>query len=250
MNLLRFMFALVLCAFAFVGMGCKDAPGKPKAGAETVNPDQVLEFSTLYGQNCAACHGDQGKNGAAISLANPVYLSIAPAAEIQHVIAAGVPGTMMPGFGKAAGGMLTERQISILAQGMVSSWGKLAELAGQTPPPYASSARGDAARGNSAYMTYCSSCHGVEGSGASAGLRTAQRNAGSLVDPAYLALISDQGLRSIIIAGQPGQGMPDWRGHSNGSQAHALSDQEVTDIVTWLATHRVTAPGQPYQQSH
>jgi mono/diheme cytochrome c family protein len=253
MNLRPFIFAVMVlfmaAALALVSTGCNDAPGKPKVASEVANPDQVLDFATLYGQNCAACHGDHGKNGAALSLANPVYLSIASAADIHNVISIGVSGTMMPGFGKSTGGMLTDRQISILAQGMLSSWSNAAELEGQTPPPYTSIAQGDAGRGNSAYMTYCSSCHGAEGAGTSASKHAAQRNAGSLVDPAYLALITDQGLRSIIIAGQPGQGMPDWRGHSNGSQAHALSDQEVTDIVAWLATHRVASPGQPYQQS-
>jgi len=244
-----FLVTLMTAALTLAVTGCNDAPGKPKVASEVANPDQVLDFATLYGQNCAACHGDHGKNGAALSLANPVYLSIASAADMQRVIAAGVPGTMMPGFSKAAGGMLTDRQISILAQGMLSSWSNAAELAGQTPPPYKSSLQGDAAHGNSAYALYCSSCHSVDEASSSVGIREARAKAGSLIDPAYLALISDQGLRSAIIAGQPGQGMPDWRGHKNGSQAHALSDQEVTDIVAWLAAHRATAPGQPYQQS-
>ena len=34
-------------------------------------------FRTLYKANCAACHGENGRDGAAISLANPVYLAIA-----------------------------------------------------------------------------------------------------------------------------------------------------------------------------
>ena len=74
------------------------------------------------------------------------------------------------------------------------------------------------------------------------------KNPGPLVEPEYLALISDQGLRSIIIAGKPEQGMPDWRSAMQGEGAHPLSDREISDIVAWLATHRVTAPGQPYQQ--
>jgi cytochrome c oxidase cbb3-type subunit 3/ubiquinol-cytochrome c reductase cytochrome c subunit len=73
-------------------------------------------------------------------------------------------------------------------------------------------------------------------------------HAGSLVDPAFLALISDQGLRSIIIAGQPEQGMPDWRSDVTGPQAHAMTDPEIADIVAWLAAHRVATPGQPYKQ--
>jgi cytochrome c oxidase cbb3-type subunit 3/ubiquinol-cytochrome c reductase cytochrome c subunit len=63
-----------------------------------------------------------------------------------------------------------------------------------------------------------------------------------IVDPVYLALVSDQYLRSVTIAGRPDQGMPDWRGDS----AQPLTDREVTDIVTWLASKRIANPGQPY----
>lgn len=71
-------------------------------------------------------------------------------------------------------------------------------------------------------------------------------NTGSLVDPSYLALISDQSLRSTTIAGDPEQGMPDWRHDLSEAGARALTDQEITDIVAWLASHRTSAPGQPY----
>jgi len=73
---------------------------------------------------------------------------------------------------------------------------------------------------------------------------------GPLVDPAYLALISDQGLRSIVISGQPEQGMPDWRHHSAGPVAHSMSEQEITDVIAWLTSHRIATPGQPYQTQH
>ena len=38
-------------------------------------------------------------------------------------------------------------------------------------------------------------------------------------------------------------GAPDWRTNVPGKP---LSDQEVTDVVTWLASRRVQNPGQPY----
>ncbi len=71
---------------------------------------------------------------------------------------------------------------------------------------------------------------------------------GSIIDPAYLALVSDQGLRSTIIAGQPEQGMPDWRSDLTGTGARAMTDQEVTDTVAWMTSHRIATPGQPYHQ--
>jgi cytochrome c oxidase cbb3-type subunit 3/ubiquinol-cytochrome c reductase cytochrome c subunit len=203
----------------------------------------VLDFPTLYGQNCAGCHGANGRNGAAISLANPVYLAIAGPANIAKITAAGVPGTLMPAFSKDAGGFLTDRQVRIIAQGMVSAWGNPAALGGQMSPPYASTSTGNSANGQKAFATFCASCHGPDATGTSAG----KRQIGSLVDPAYLALISDQDLRSIILAGAPGQGMPDWRSDATGPGARPLTGQEITDIVAWMGSFRIQTPGQPYK---
>jgi mono/diheme cytochrome c family protein len=223
--------------------GCKGAPGSP--GPQAQRPSQELGFSELYQQNCAACHGASGKDGAAISLANPVYLAIAGAGNIRQITANGVPHSLMPAFAKSQGGMLTDQQISVLAQGMETAWGNSQALGGQAPPSYASSAVGAPAQGQKAFATFCGSCHGADGTGAAQG---SQPN-GSLVDPAYLALISNQGLRSVILAGMPSQGMPDWRSDAKGAGARPMTEQEVDDIVAWLASHRTDTPGQPYGHS-
>jgi mono/diheme cytochrome c family protein len=233
---------LLACAVALAAAGCKTAPGKPGPEPETPRPEQVLDFAKLYGQNCAGCHGQSGKNGAAISLANPVYLAVAGAANIQRVTAAGVPGTAMPPFGKTAGGMLTDQQIAILAEGMEHTWGNPAALAGQTPPTYVSNAPGNPTQGQKTFAAFCSRCHGADATGGAAGNSVVT---GSLVDPSYLALISDQGLRSIILAGHTEQGSHDWRSYQ---PQHPMTDQEVTDTVAWLASHRIATPGQVYQQ--
>lgn len=236
--------ALLTCALTLAASGCSDAPGRPKLASEAERPDRVLDFETLYRQNCAACHGDKGKNGAAISLMNPVYIATAGVANISRITAAGVAGTMMPPFSSKFGGMLTDRQIKTLAEGIEETWGRPAVVAGQTIPRYASSAPGDADAGQRVFGISCARCHGVDGSG----LATDKAHVGSLIDPAYLALISDQGLRSIIIAGEPEQGMPGWRSDLIGAETRPLTDKEVTDVVAWLVSHRTTTPGQPYQQ--
>ena len=240
MNLRLARISVIACAVALMCAGCKNAPGKPESEAK--RPSQVLRFPVLYRENCAACHGDNGKDGAAISLANPVYLAVADVNTIQKITAKGVPGTLMPGFAKSQGGMLTDQQIAVIARGMEMTWGNANALGGQTPPAYASSSVGDPVQGQKAFTTFCASCHGVDGTGAARG----KRHSGSLVDPAYLALISDQGLRSLILAGQPQEGMPDWRADMTGPGSRAMTGQEVTDIVAWLASHRIAAPGQPY----
>jgi mono/diheme cytochrome c family protein len=221
------------------------APGKPKlVQAATIRPDQVMDFRTLYKQNCAGCHGENGQNGAAISLANPVYLATAGFDNIQRLTANGLPGTLSPAFAQKAGGLLTDAQVAVLAHGMIAEWGKSSTLTGVTMLPYASSTQGDVAQGQIAFNTFCASCHGANGVAPTD--KTGRSN--SLIDPAYLALVSNQGLRSIIIAGAPEMGMPDWRGDLPGPESRAMTDKEVTDIVAWMASFRTPAPGQPYSQ--
>jgi len=230
-----------LGALSLATLGCGRIPGRPGPGPEVVRPEQVVDFSTLYRENCAACHGVSGKDGAALALNNPVYVAIAGEDNIRRVIAGGVDGKLMPAFAKSAGGMLTDQQVAILAHGIVQTWGSPGVLNGQTPPPYAATEAGDAARGQQAFTASCAKCHGVAGEGSQNG----KSKQGSIVDSAYLALISDQGLRSIILAGLPDRHMPDWRG---GTEHPTLTGQQITDIVAWLASHRTPNPGQPYAE--
>ncbi len=74
-----------------------------------------------------------------------------------------------------------------------------------------------------------------------------EHKVGSITDGSYLALISDQALRAIIIAGRPDLGHPDWR---NALPGHPMSDQDVTDVVAWMASQRQQTPGQPYPSQH
>ena len=94
---------------AIVLSGCGVPHGQPRSGSEVLAPNEVLEFGPLFSENCAACHGAEGKGGAAIALANPVYLAIADDASIRKVIAQGVPGTAMPAFAQSAGGIITSK---------------------------------------------------------------------------------------------------------------------------------------------
>jgi mono/diheme cytochrome c family protein len=231
--------ALALAAM-LVSVGCDRIPGRPGPGPEVPRPDQVLDFSTLYKSNCAACHGENGKNGAAISLANPAYLAVVGGENLREITGRGVSGKLMPPFSKSAGGMLTDQQINVLADGMMQRWSKPDLFAELKVPQYKATMPGDAVRGQQGYGAFCARCHGVAGEGAAGDTKNGK--IGSIVDGSYLALISDQGLRSIVIAGRPDEGMPDWRSDA----AEPMTDQQITDIVAWLASKRVANPGQPY----
>jgi mono/diheme cytochrome c family protein len=228
-----------LCTIAALSLvvlsACSSPPGRPTRDSEDPAPSEISDFKTLYTENCAACHGTDGQGGAAVALSDPVYLAIVDEPSMRKVIANGVHGTSMPAFAQSAGGMLTDKQIGVITSGIRSRWSRPGILDGANPPSYAAKSSGDVQRGEASYGTYCSSCHGPQGHGGPKG--------SAITNDSFLALMSDQGLRTIVIAGRPELGAPDWRGNVPGKP---MSDQEITDVVAWLASHRVQSPGQPY----
>jgi cytochrome c oxidase cbb3-type subunit 3 len=218
--------------------GCKSPHGQPREGSETVAPSQILDFATLYAENCSGCHGANGRGGAAISLADPVYLAIVDEQTVNSVVVSGIQGTSMPAFAESAGGMLTDKQIDVITKGIFSHWAKKGILDGSNPPSYAAKTAGNIANGEVVYGTYCASCHGPGGRGGPRG--------SAIINDSFLALVNNQGLRTIVIAGRPELGAPSWRGDVEGKP---MTDQEITDVVAWLASHRVQDPGQPYSHS-
>lgn len=233
MNRRSAVSALIL--FALTSNGCANSPGKPGPNDIQINPADISDFDTLYKQNCAGCHGAAGKGGAAIALADPVYLAIADDAVLHQAATNGIPGTSMPAFALSAGGVLTEKQVDFIVHGIRERWSKPDALRGANPPPYSVAAPGDPDRGSGVYAEYCSSCHGAGGRGG--------QKASSIVNGSFLALLSDQELRTLVIIGRPELGAPDWR---NDVPGKPMSAQEISDVVAWLSSQRPKFPGQPF----
>jgi mono/diheme cytochrome c family protein len=238
--------ALVIAISVLTGCHAR-LPGQPTEAERWRAPAEISDFNQLYTLNCAGCHGTNGRLGAARSLNDPLYLAFVTDDGMRQAIAKGRAGTNMPAFSEQAGGHLTDKQIELLVTGMRSQWSKpddfkdveiprysLDETATTNGPAAAAPNHiaaqqtqvGDVMRGDATYKTYCASCHGPSGVGGSAG---------SIVDPNFLNLVSDQGLRTTVVVGRADMGKPDWRGNVPG---RPMSTQEIADVVAWLAAHR------------
>jgi cytochrome c oxidase cbb3-type subunit III len=214
-----------------VALGCDQLPGKPDLSDQPRRPQDVVDFGQLFKQNCSGCHGAAGKLGPAPPLNDPVFQAIVTEKELRRVIRDGRPGTPMTAFALAKGGTLTDTQIDRLVKGIqdsssVPGWGP--PSVGKDLPPYGVGdiGTGNVENGKKVFARACATCHGVNGEGG---------KKGAVVEPAYLALTSDQALRRIIITGRPDLGMPNYAGHAGGK----LSSQEIQDVTAWLASKRV-----------
>ena len=224
------LIALMLVALT----SCDNLPGKPTPEERWTAAAEITDFSQLYAMNCSGCHGADGRFGAARPLNDPIYLALVSDGLLRAAIAEGVQGTTAPAFAQQAGGSLTDKQIDVLVAGIRTRWGTAENFKNMGLPPYslqdaiaAGSGPGDPRRGAAAYESYCAQCHGKDGTGGAKGR--------SVIDPTYLALISDQALRTAVIVGRMDLGMPDWRANVSG---RPMSPQEISDVVAWLASHR------------
>jgi mono/diheme cytochrome c family protein len=252
--------------------GC-DLPGRPDPAARPVPADQVVDFAILYGQNCAGCHGADGKLGPAPPLNDPLFLALVPDVVLAQVITEGRPGTPMPAFARAKGGSLTDAQVHVLAAGIKTHWAPVkpppmgapsylaksnqpetipvkpagGEVIPLPPRPDApprpeavpSGAKGD---GAATFARACAVCHGDNGRG----MPNGGRQGNVLNDRVFLALISDQALRRYVITGRPDLGMPDYTGpRPHQPDFRPLTPEQVNDLVALLASwrHATSADG-------
>ena len=160
-------------------MAACDPPGKPKP--EPPSSQEITDFATLYGENCEACHGPNGKNGPGRPLNDALYLAIFPRDVLQKTIENGRPGTAMPAWARSQGGPLTDEQIEALVSGIDQNWANPARFRSVALPSYSPGDNpGDPKQGKKLFARDCFMCHGPKAP------------IGSVTDPAFLQLVSDQ----------------------------------------------------------
>ncbi len=226
-----------LFVILFLAPGC-DLPGKPKPDDRPIAADHVVNFEVLFRQNCAGCHGTDGKLGPAPPLNDATFLAIVPDSVLLDIIREGRSGTPMPAFTIENGGPLTDEQVKVLASGIKPKWGSVPPSDKQSIPPYSvpeGSPAGDRGRGAGVFGRACAPCHGANGEGTSGN----DGGTGAVNDPAFLALISDQALRRLAITGRPDLGMPDYADKT--ARAHdykPLTSADIVDLVAFLSSWR------------
>jgi cytochrome c oxidase cbb3-type subunit III len=240
-----------ICAVTLLGIAGCELRGKPNPADRPVTPDQITDFGQLFAANCAGCHGAAGKMGPAPPLSDPIFVAIVPDEELLRVIQRGRPGTPMPAFLQANGGTLTDAQVKALADGVKSHWKSETPLE-PAPPSYAIAKdqrsgpnSGDNARGLEIYQRACAGCHGPNGAGGEG----SHSRVGAINAPAFLALISDQALKRLIITGRPDLGMPTFA-EKRGRPAdfRPLSSGDIDDLVALLAEWRSAGSSKIAQQ--
>jgi mono/diheme cytochrome c family protein len=273
-----------LCQLAFLALffsvGCNwTLPGQPKAADRYVPPQDIKDFSVLFQQNCAGCHGVDGRLGPAPPLNDKLFLALISRAELQRIITEGRTDTLMPAFARDRGGQLTARQVQVLAEGIKQNWGS-AESAPRDAPPLFTSSKSEAIpaaadtgealpiaprpvagsqppngnvgkkeKGLQVYAQACASCHGDQGQGGHDGSTADAKPVGAINDPVFLALISDQALRRLVITGRPDLRMPDYADPRGRPETfRPLRSQDVADIMALLASWK--QGGAPKRKDH
>ncbi len=262
-------------AIACCVVGC-DFPGKPTESDRPVSPESVLNFEAIYKRNCAGCHGANGELGAAPSLNDPLFRALVPETELERVVTAGRPGTPMPAFARINGGSLTPAQVQVLVHGIKGSGDKPSErdtrgqgkgvgtgaAPGSTtpwgepkaPPKNAPAYLLTKRTSNHTSGEYeqirkgvfaraCAGCHGDQGHG--------DASAGTIRDPSFLALMSNQELRRLIITGRSDLGMPDYAGtDGRDPDFRPLTSRDIDELVDLLASWRTSGSAETDHGRH
>jgi mono/diheme cytochrome c family protein len=171
---------------------------------------EVTRGATLFGQDCAGCHGAAGRSDGVVSpvlLPRPANLGAAQFSDqlLIKVLWLGVPGTAMPSWRS-----LPQNDLSSLVA-YVQTLHPVAQ-----PEP---AARETLARGQALFLKNCSACHGVQGGANGAA-------AAALMPPPTNFQLEQPDADYILSAlqeGVPGTAMPPWKVQLSEPDRNALA---------------------------
>lgn len=208
------------------------------SGAMLLSPAAfaATDGAQLYAQNCAACHGADGRGGVGVPLALPSFLSSVDDHYLDTTIRLGRPGRVMPAFAQ----LDREQRLSIIRH--LRSWAgdDLAVRTTEKPAPL----RGNPLHGKQLYTQHCMVCHGEQGEGGFGTGVTFSRPrdmpiiAPALNNPGFLAAASDEMIRTTLMHGREGTPMVSFLDQG-------LSVQDIDDVVSYIRRFEDTPGWRP-----
>lgn len=207
------LLVLTLMLIFSVGIAAAQSDGDSERGAE------------LYLEYCAMCHGEDGRGRIGGNLQN--FPGIEPDLAMRSVIAEGVTGSVMPAWGEANGGPLSETQIDDISSYL------LGVLGGTEPVVPAPTIRppdieplpqvaGDPAAGAVVFERNCAVCHGEQAEGGF-GWPLARAWAGNQPE-VYIKSVTSGGIENSV--------MPGWAQAVGGP----LTDEQIDDVTAYILT--------------
>ncbi|MHC5062920.1 MAG: c-type cytochrome, partial [Planctomycetota bacterium] len=187
-------------------------PTEPDRSMISAAAGNAMYGASMYRNNCAGCHGQNGEGGIGNSLRSPSFLAMASEAFLRETIieGRGRGNTAMP-----TGYTYSPEELSdVLAY--LQTW-KQADHSYEDVLALRAQANGDSAVfGAGIYRARCAACHGDEGEGG-IGSR--------LNSESFLSAIDDHFLYRSITEGRPGTAMPSWG---------FLKAEDVADLISHL----------------
>jgi mono/diheme cytochrome c family protein len=175
----------------------------------------------LYNRFCVSCHNDGtfGQWDKFFARFNPAIRgpglrAIADKVYLRAAIEQGRPGTLMPAWGKSAGG-LTADQVNVLVDYLATGDSRPPQKLRPAPRPLTG---GRATRGGELFTQLCAGCHG------------SPKLAPSLGNPVFLKTASDEFIARTIVNGRIDTAMPAFQREG----AAGLTDDEVRHLLAYI----------------
>lgn len=174
----------------------------------------------LYRENCAMCHGADGRGAQVITISNSDLLAVADEEYLYNTIVNGRGNTAMPGWGQFS----SDEMADIIA--FLKSWQDVSARLGSF-----SASEGDISSGEEKYHYLCSRCHGIYGQG---------DTGPAIFNRDFLETASDYFLFEMIAHGRRGTAMIGWS--TAVSKQVKLAEGDVADVIAFLRHSAANPP--------
>lgn len=186
--------------------------------------------AALYKENCAVCHGNEGKGGVGVPLALPDFQYAVSDQFLARTIRRGRPGRVMPAFKKFSNAQITAivRHIRTWDPGKPIRYPRI-------------KVTGDPAKGRILYKKHCAACHGKNAKGGEGtGVTFSRPRNLSIIAPAlnnqgFLYAASDQMIKATLMNGREGTPMVSFL-------KQGLNEQNINDVVSFIRSLEKQAP--------